>query len=570
MVWVLALQLDEEAGSTAADSSGNGLDFALSAFFSTGGGGWGSDGAGATLDGDGTADNEYPLESVDGTAADWAGVTQFTAYQYLDLTDQSGLSHFPFQLTGGNSDSTGDMRLAMRVRASGEGLIAIYYWPDGDGANSAVQYFDFLSDAGPVVIALVIDTTESSADDRIKLYAFDGGSLNGLQSRKGSSSAVGFAQDDTLDDPGSAAAIGIGCHVNGAMGNFHLRYTADDASTVATIAAALLSDHDAEPEGSAGYTLSLDGASVPIAAQDMSPLHGRYLSLDAAAVPVAGQDLSPLRGYPLALDSAAVPIAGSDLGTLYGRALALDSSPVPVAGQDVGLLYGRLLALDTSPVPIAGADLGTLYGRALALDGSSVPIAGQDVGLVYTPSGSYILSLEGSSVPVAGSDLGALYGRVLALDGSSVPLAGADLGLLYGRALALEGAAVPVAGSDLGTLFGRVLALDGSAVPVAGQDVGFSRGYPLALDGAAVPVAGADLGFLRSYVLALDGADVPVAGYDVALIYSGAPEYFLIFLPRVEGPFPTFDIAAGSQHVPAFDVTEPVLNFDMAVEGNWE
>jgi len=545
--------LDEGSGNTAADSVGS-LDLDLTGWLADGGS-WTSETEGETLDDSGSGSAR-----VEEATSEVQGLTQCTLEVCFQASSAAG-SLYRY-VAGYLTDALGST--FVWCLHSVADTVAVAGNSDSDSGVIAVDTGVTVYDGDPHVCHTVYDSPQADSDDRIAMST-DGGTLDPIAGL----GSWNPAQDDGLDDAGGGENFVLFRRREAWQLGQAAVYLdqALDESTCGDLATALLSDHDADPEGAGGYTLALDGAAIPIAAQDMSPLHGRYLSLDAAAVPVAGQDLSPLRGYPLSLESSAVPVAGQDAALLHGHALGLDAGAIPVAGQDLGALHGRqlgleaaavpvaaqdlgvyrgypltleaaavpiaaqdlvvlvghVLGLEGATVPVAGQDVGLLFGRLLSLEAAAVPVEGQDVTLIHTAPGSYTLALDGAAVPVAAQALGLLYGRALDLDAGAIPVAAQDLGLLFGRHLGLDGAAVPVASQDLAVLVGRALGLEAAAVPVAGQNLALIHGYPLVLDGAAVPVAGQDLGFLRGYVIALDGTAIPIVGADMGFALGGLP-----------------------------------------------
>lgn len=295
-------------------------------------------------------------------------------------------------------------------------------------------------------------------------------------------------------------------------------------------------------EGTSGYTLPVDSASLALAGQSVGLIEGRVLAVDSATLALSGQSVGTntavavsegalaLAGQSLGLNTAvavgdgALSLAGQPVG--LNSTVAVDEGALALSGQAVTLTQGTPIAVDSTALALAGQAVG--LAPAVVVGEAALTLAGQDVTLTPGVSG-YTLPVDSSALALSGQAVGLVEGQVLAVDATALALSGQSVGTH--TAIAAGSTALALSGAEVGTsqLFGAgslaftgqditltlttgyTLPVDVGALTLAGQDVNLWRGPWITVEPASWVLSGAEIGTSQSFgagSLAFTGQDV--------------------------------------------------------------
>jgi hypothetical protein len=497
---VIARWLYNEASSgttptTVADDTGNGND--LTPDYGSGDANWASVAAGNGLDFTadpitGSAVAELVDIATNGTiGSSLSGVNELSFITICDIDE--GHSFGPRLSQIGTAGGDGDFAILTRAAPATEDFL--FRWnQEASGSDMSYPIPNGGYPTGLVIIHVIIDTTQATAIDRIKVY------YDGVLQVANSGTIV---QNSTIDpdqtnryftsgNRGTQNRSIKGVNYYEEIGNG--QFTPTQVSDSYT---ALLADNDADWNAGAGSTLTADS--------------GSYAYTGTAS------DLKT--DLILAANSGSYLYSGQDAGLFAGVVLGAESGSYSYSGTAAGLISARVLAADSGSYSYTGQDAGLIRSYALALDSGSYVYSGTATDLIFEAPGDFTLVANSAAYSYSGSAAEITQDRVLAAASGTYTYAGDDVGLFVGFDLDADSGNYVYTGSPADLLSDAKLAASTGSYLYTGSDAA------LAFSGAEV-LSFAVFGFIdetgNSSKSVISSAGATVSGTIVDLLAVSA------------------------------------------------
>jgi hypothetical protein len=410
----IARHLMDEAssGTTPTECADDANSNTLTIDYSSGDAAWTSIGAGNGLDYTATvltantATAELSDISTNGNiGSSFSSGTQQLSYIIvcdIDVGNNSG----PRLVQIGSDSGDGDFAIATRVSDW------LFRWSKESGGSDVTYPIPSGSyGTGVVVVAVVIDSTEGTAANRIKVY-YD----NVLQTA--TSGTIALNESIDLDNTSYNFSLGnrgsLNRNINGKIYYSELFTGALTATEVEDAYDALILDNDANWQGGA--------VSVPLTGQGSTSGQGTITVTGAASVALAGQSSTGGQGAVVATGNTAVTLTGQESTSGIGSIVVTVGgvAVVPLTGQQSTSGQGVLSVAGAASLTLTGQGSTTAQGALSVSAGASFALAGQastaGIGTVTTLINT-VVSLTGQGSASGQGTIGLQTANILTLTG---------------------------------------------------------------------------------------------------------------------------------------------------------
>jgi len=265
---------------------------------------------------------------------------------------------------------------------------------------------------GVVVVAVVINSAEGTAENRIKVY-YD----NVLQAASSGSVTL----DETVDFDVTANNMSLGNrgslnrNINGQIYYSELFTGVLTATQVEDAYDALILDNDADWQ--AGTTI------VTLSGQASTASQGALTVTGASTFALTGQSVATNQGTLIATGQASVALAGQQITSSQGSLVATGQAIIALAGQSATLSQGTITVI-ADP----GAITVNLTGQLITASQGSLAV-----------TGASILTLNGQVITAGQGTLIASASTVVSLGGQTITGLQGVIGLQTANILLLTG-----------------------------------------------------------------------------------------------------------------------------------
>lgn len=278
---------------------------------------------------------------------------------------------------------------------------------------------------GLMVMAVVIDSTETTAADRIKVYY-----NNVLQTAN--SGTITLNESVDLDNSAYNFSLGnresLNRNVDGKIYYAELFTGTLTTQEVSDAHTALISDNDSDWQGN---TLVAESGSYVYTGTDAELQRGLIIAADSGTYTYSGTDADLQRGLVIPADSGSYVYTGTDATLTFSPSgsftLDAESGSYAYSGTDAEMLYGRVIDAQSGAYIYSGTDASLLVGHVVAADSGSYVYSGSDATLTF----GVMLSADSGSYSYSGSDVGLILSRVLIAQTGSYTYTGSSVALPF-------------------------------------------------------------------------------------------------------------------------------------------
>lgn len=410
--WLLDEASSGTGPSTAADDTGNSNTLTID--YSSGDAAWTSIGAGNGLDYTATVATAntaiMTLSDISNNgnigSSFGSGTQQLSFIMVFDI--DAGDASAPRLVQIGTDGGDGDFTVGTR------GSDWLFRWSKEVGGSDVTYPIPSGSyGTGVMVMAVIIDSTESTAADRIKVY------YNNVLQTAGSGT---IALNESVDLDNSAYNFSLGNretlnrNIDGKIYYAELLTGVLTATEVEDAYDALILDNDADWQG--GATI------VPLVGQASTSGQGSITVAGAASVALSGQASTSGQGAVVATGNTAVTLEGQESTSGIGSVIVTVGGVaiVPLTGQESTSGQGTLAVTGAANLTLTGQESTSGQGALSISAGVSFSLTGQastaGIGTVTTLINT-VVSLTGQGSTSGQGVIGFQTANILTLTGQA-------------------------------------------------------------------------------------------------------------------------------------------------------